>query len=184
MFFETENVSTWGGLEHPTFGFMPNALTNWAIRARHLLSHVFEYWFWWCRYFWSKVNIWNVDRARETTFIFDTQALIWNLKVKFMGVVIGQGNTMSPVSNWFTFFCLHQFGKQFMIYNYLKSDFEKINVILLLLLLLLLSLSLSLLLSLSKLLLLSLLLLLLLFLLLLLLLLSLLLSSSLLHYYH
>ena len=39
-FFETENISTRGGLEHPTFGFMPNALTYWAIRARHLLSHV------------------------------------------------------------------------------------------------------------------------------------------------
>ena len=38
--FETKNVSTWGGLEPPTFGFMPNALTYWAIRARHLLSHV------------------------------------------------------------------------------------------------------------------------------------------------
>ena len=52
--------------------------------------------------FLSKVNVWNVDRARATAFIFNTQALIWNLKVKFMGVVIGQGNTMSPVSNWFT----------------------------------------------------------------------------------
>ena len=38
--FETENVSTWEGLEPPTFGFMPNALTIWALRARHLLSHV------------------------------------------------------------------------------------------------------------------------------------------------
>ena len=39
--FETENVSTWGGLEPPIFGFMPNALTYWAIRTKHLLSHVF-----------------------------------------------------------------------------------------------------------------------------------------------
>ena len=38
--FETENVSTSGGLELPTFGVMPTALTYWAIRARHLLSHV------------------------------------------------------------------------------------------------------------------------------------------------
>ena len=30
--FETENVSTWGGLEPPIFGFMPNALTIWAVR--------------------------------------------------------------------------------------------------------------------------------------------------------
>ena len=34
------------------------------------------------------------------------QALIWNLKVKFMRVVIGQGNAVSPVSNWFTSFLL------------------------------------------------------------------------------
>ena len=26
-------------IEPPTFGFMPNVLTYWAIRARHLLSH-------------------------------------------------------------------------------------------------------------------------------------------------
>ena len=67
---ETENVSTWWGLEPPTFGFMQNAPTIWVIRTRHLLSHVFEYWLWWYRYFWSKVNIWNV--ARAITFIFDT----------------------------------------------------------------------------------------------------------------
>ena len=42
--FETENVSTWGGLNPATFEFMPNALTIWAIRARHLLSHDSEYW--------------------------------------------------------------------------------------------------------------------------------------------
>ena len=61
--FETENVSTWGWLQPPTFGFMPNALTVWAIRARHLLllSHVFEHWLWWYRYFWSKVNIWTFE---------------------------------------------------------------------------------------------------------------------------
>ena len=153
QFFETENVSTWGGLEPPIFGFMPNALTSWAIRARHLLSHVFfnigsggidifevkltfdmltvrgqqhsftthervflwkcpdfwdrkyldlrgtrtpnlrihaecfsplsyqgqtfavpyfEHWLWRYRYFWSKVNIWYVNCARATAFIFDT----------------------------------------------------------------------------------------------------------------
>ena len=67
-----ENVSTWGGLEPPASGSMPNALTCWAIRARHLLSHVFEHWLWWYRYFWSKVNIWCVNCARETAFIFVT----------------------------------------------------------------------------------------------------------------
>ena len=52
--FETENVSTWEGLEPPTSGFMPNALTIWAIRASHLLTHVFEQWLWRCRY-----NTWH-----------------------------------------------------------------------------------------------------------------------------
>ena len=32
------------GGEPQTFVFIPNALTIWAIRAKHLLSHVFEYW--------------------------------------------------------------------------------------------------------------------------------------------
>ena len=31
-----------GDLNPPTFGFMPNALTIWAIRARHWLSHFFN----------------------------------------------------------------------------------------------------------------------------------------------
>ena len=39
------------GTRPPNFGFMPNALNYWAIRARHLLSHVFEHWLWWYRYF-------------------------------------------------------------------------------------------------------------------------------------
>ena len=30
-FFETENVSTQGGLKPPTFRFMPNALTIWCM---------------------------------------------------------------------------------------------------------------------------------------------------------
>ena len=82
--FETENVSTWWGLEPPTFGFMPNALTYWAIRARHLLSHVVEYWLWRYRYFWSKVNIWNVNCARATAFIFDTRTGVLGKVSKFL----------------------------------------------------------------------------------------------------
>ena len=57
------------------------------------------------RYLWSKVNIGNINCALATAFIFDTQALIWNLKVRFMGVVIGQGNAVSPVSDSLLFFC-------------------------------------------------------------------------------
>ena len=70
--FETENVSIWGGLQPPTFKFMPNTIAIWAIRARHLLSHVFEYWLWWHRYFWRKFN-WNFNCVRATSFIFDTR---------------------------------------------------------------------------------------------------------------
>ena len=52
----TLNLSTWRGLEAPTFGIMPNSPTTWAIRARHLLSHVFEYWLWRYRYFVVKLT--------------------------------------------------------------------------------------------------------------------------------
>ena len=61
------------GTRSPTFVFMPNALTYWAIRARHLLSHVFEHWLWWYIYFWSEINIWNVNCALAKAFIFETQ---------------------------------------------------------------------------------------------------------------
>ena len=37
--YETENVSTRRGLENLTFGFLPNALTIWAIGVRYLLSN-------------------------------------------------------------------------------------------------------------------------------------------------
>ena len=74
--FETENVSTWGGLEPPAFGLMPNALTYWAMRARHLLPHVVEYWLWWDIYFSGKINTWNVNCVRATTFIFDTGTVV------------------------------------------------------------------------------------------------------------
>ena len=83
-FFETENVSTWGGLEHPAFGFMPNALTYWTIRARHLLSHVVEYWLWRYRYFWSKVNTWNVNCVWATAFTFDTRTVVLGKVSKFL----------------------------------------------------------------------------------------------------
>ena len=54
----------------PTSRFMPNALTNWAIRARHLLSHVCDYWLWRYRYIWSKVIIWNGNCARRNSIHF------------------------------------------------------------------------------------------------------------------
>ena len=50
----------------------------WAIRARHLLSHVFEYRPWRCRYFWSKVSICNVNCARATAwFSTHERVFLW-----------------------------------------------------------------------------------------------------------
>ena len=86
--FETENVSTWEGLEPPTFGFMPNALAIWAITARQLLSHVFEYWLWRYRYFWGKVNILKVNCARATAIIFDTRT---DALVKVSAIIVKCG---------------------------------------------------------------------------------------------
>ena len=86
-FWDRKCLDLRGGLEPSIFGFVPNALIIWVIRARHLLSHVCEYWFWRYRYFLSKVNIWNVDCARATAFIFDTRTMLlwkcqrfWNRK--------------------------------------------------------------------------------------------------------
>ena len=74
--FKTPSCSLWRhcngcipwfvlGLEPPTFGFMPNALTIWAIRARHLRSHVFEYWLWRYRYFsCDQAALWMVFSVR------------------------------------------------------------------------------------------------------------------------
>ena len=39
---ETENVATRWDSNPPSCGFMPNALTTWAIEARHFLYHVLE----------------------------------------------------------------------------------------------------------------------------------------------
>ena len=73
----------WGGLELRTVGFMPNVLTVWAIRATHMLSHVCEYWLWRGRYFCNKYNIWHVNYARATTFIFGSPTnveLLWKCR--------------------------------------------------------------------------------------------------------
>ena len=67
---------------------MPNTLAIWAIRARHLLSHAFEDWLWWYKYFLSKVNISNVNCARAIAFIFDTRT---DVLLKVSKFVVGQG---------------------------------------------------------------------------------------------
>ena len=72
------------GTRSPTFGFTPNALIIWAIRARHLPSHVFEYWLWRYRYLLSNVSIWNANCARATAFIFDYERMfLWKCQSIF-----------------------------------------------------------------------------------------------------
>ena len=74
--FWTENDSTWGGLEPPTFEIMPNALTIWDIRPRHLLSHVFEYW----QYTLTIYVIHNIDDKschRDEVFNQQQYQVIW-----------------------------------------------------------------------------------------------------------
>ena len=80
--FETDNVSTWEGLEPPIFGFMPNALSIWAIRARHLLSHVLNTGSGGIDIL-SKFNIWTVNCAWATAYIFDTRTDVFVLVSKF-----------------------------------------------------------------------------------------------------
>ena len=52
------------GLEPPTFGFMLNALTYWAIRATQLLSNVFEHWLWRYRY-----DRWQIYQSKDNLTI-------------------------------------------------------------------------------------------------------------------
>ena len=76
--FETENVSTWGGLEPSTFGFMPNALAYWAIRARHFLSHVIEHWLWQYRYFEVKLTFEMLTvRGQQHSFSTHERVFLW-----------------------------------------------------------------------------------------------------------
>ena len=72
------------GTRTPKLRIHANAVTYWAIRARHLLSHVFEHWPWRYRYFLNKVNIWNVNCARATAFIFDTRTGVLVKVSKFL----------------------------------------------------------------------------------------------------
>ena len=44
----------------------------------------FKYWLWRYRYFWSKVNIWNVNCARATAVIFDTRTDVLVKVSKFL----------------------------------------------------------------------------------------------------
>ena len=58
---------------------MPNALACWAIRARHLLSHVFEHWLWRYRYFWVKLTFETLTvRGQQHSFSTHERRVICN----------------------------------------------------------------------------------------------------------
>ena len=61
----------------PTFPFMPNALTYWAIRARHLLSHVVEYWLWRYRYFFKVKSTFEMLTVRGQQHSFLTHERVF-----------------------------------------------------------------------------------------------------------
>ena len=61
-----------GDLYPTTFGFMPNALTYWAIRARHFCPMFFGHWLWWYRYFWSKVKTFDLFTVHGQQHSFST----------------------------------------------------------------------------------------------------------------
>ena len=82
--FEIENVWTWEGLKPPIFGFMPNGLNIWAIRARHLLSQYLNTGSGGIDILLCKVNIWTVDCAWATAFIFDTRTDVLLKVSKFL----------------------------------------------------------------------------------------------------
>ena len=74
--FEAENISTWEGLEPHIFGFMPNAVTIWSIRARHFLFHVFEHWLY--RYFLVKLIFEMLTvRSQQHSFSTDSRMFFW-----------------------------------------------------------------------------------------------------------
>ena len=94
----------------PTFGFVPSALPYWAIRARHLLSHVFntgsgniDIFVWRYRYFWSKVNIWYVNCGWATAFIVDTPTGVLVKVSKFLRQKMSRPERDSdtqPLDSW------------------------------------------------------------------------------------
>ena len=72
------------GTRTPTFGFMPNALTYWAIMARHLLSHVFLHWLWRYRFFEVELTF-DMLAVRRQQHSFPTHECFFLVKVsKFL----------------------------------------------------------------------------------------------------
>ena len=72
------------GTRTPNLSMHAECSYHFSYQGTHLLSHVFEYWLWWCGYFWSKVNVSNANCARATAFIFDTRTDILVKVSKFL----------------------------------------------------------------------------------------------------
>ena len=69
-----------GDSNPPNLGFTPNALIIRAIRARHVLSHVFEYWLWWYRYFFCKEKLtfgMLTVRGQQHSFSTHERMFLW-----------------------------------------------------------------------------------------------------------
>ena len=87
-----ETVS-WGGLELPSFGYMPNLLffLQLELSGPDMCCPMFlKYWLWWYGYICSKFYIWNVNWSRAATFIFDsgTDVLLGHDVITFYEVFI------------------------------------------------------------------------------------------------
>ena len=61
------------GTRTPKFRIYAECSNHLSYQGQTFAVPCFEHWLWRYRYFWSKVNIWTVNCARATAFIFDTQ---------------------------------------------------------------------------------------------------------------
>ena len=60
------------GTQTPNLRIHAECSNHLSYQGQTFAVPCFEYWLWRYRYFWSKVNIWNVNCAWATVFIFDT----------------------------------------------------------------------------------------------------------------
>ena len=76
---------------------MPNALAIWAIRARHLLSHVFEYWLWWYRYFEVKLAFEMLTvRGQQHSFSTHERMFLWKCQSFWDRKCLDRKGTRTP----------------------------------------------------------------------------------------
>ena len=80
-----------------TFFFSKVNIRN-VIRARHLLSHVLEYWRWWYRYFRSKVNIWTLT-WQQHSFSAHERMFLWKRRCFSDTKYLDLRGTLTPQSS-------------------------------------------------------------------------------------